>query len=678
MGRQVLEIIVARHSGLCAGVRRAVDRAVAAAVAAGRVQSLGPLIHNTDAVAWLREHGVESVDDLSEVEKAVVLPSHGVGPAVYREAEARGLTIYDTTCVDVRRTQQWAKEMADEGRQVIIIGDPHHTEVKGILAWTEGQALVVESAEQARRLPGFKRAGVVCQTTMRPEEAHRIVAILNERTKDLAVHLPACRATALRQAETRQLARSVDVLLVVGGLSSANTTQLARIGAEEGCRTYHIERAAQLEAEWLRGAHRVGIVAGASTPDGIMEEVYDKVTEIDKNQESSKVAETTMPSADIAELREGEIIRGRIVAIGDEVVMVNIGYKSDGIITKEELGRGEIVAPGHDLQIGQEIEVYIVRLEGEDGHPLLSKRRAEEVRQWELLKESLETGKVIEAKVTKVVRGGLMVEVGFRGFVPASHVDIGRVENLEQFIGETFRLVVIELDEERRRAVLSRRRVLETERALERERIWETLKAGDVKDGVVRRLTGFGAFVDIGGVDGLVHVSEMGWQRVEHPGDVVKEGDRVKVKVLKVDQENGRISLSMRELMEDPWEEAARKFSVGSVVTGKVMRIAPFGAFVELAEGIEGLVHVSQLAKERVEKPGEVVTEGQEVKVKILDIRPADHRIALSIKQAAEEADRANYRAYMADQKKRESVTLGDMFGDLLEQAKKESKEEKE
>lgn len=665
-----LEIRVAPGAGFCAGVRRAVEIALRAAAEQGEAHTLGPLIHNRRVSEWLAARGVRAAGSLAEIPRTVVLPSHGTGPEVIAEAERRGLIIYDATCPLVRQAQRRAAELADEGYQVIVVGDPSHTEVKGIVAWTGGRAIVVTGAAQAAELGRLPRVGVVAQTTERPAVVADVLAELRRRCDEVKYEPTSCHVvTDERQQQARALAAWADLMLVVGGHDSANTRQLAQVCREVGAPTEHIEGAAELRPEWLRGKSRIGVTAGGSTPEWIMEEVIRAVKEFDERETGTMSEEAVGQADQLPELHPGDRIKGRVASVSEDGVMVDIGYKTEGVIPKEELGRGEVVSPNFDLKPGDEIDVVVVEVAGPDGNPVLSKKKAEDAQLWADLEASLNEGKVIETVASQAVKGGLLVDLrGVRGFVPASQVALRRVDDLTTWVNKPMRLRVIELDRERNRAVLSQRKVLEAEQAQKREEIWANLTEGAVLTGTVRRLTDFGAFVDVGGVDGLVHVSEMGWERVNHPSEVVKEGDEVKVKVLKVDREAGRISLSMRAVMPDPWYEKIKKYSVGDIVTGKVVRLADFGAFVQLEEGVDGLVHISQLANHRVNRPDEAVSVGQEVRVKIIGIRPDDKRISLSIRAVNEDAERDQYRSYVQSQRSEGRVTIGD----ILEEKKRE------
>lgn len=380
-------------------------------------------------------------------------------------------------------------------------------------------------------------------------------------------------------------------------------------------------------------------------------------------------------------LEPGKIVTGKVVQIGDDEVMVDVGYKSEGRIPHHELGLRPGETPQSILQVGDEIEVYIVKVEDSEGNVLLSKRRADNRLVWERLAALKESGEVLEAQVTERVKGGLLVDVGIRGFVPASHVDRNYVEDLNRYVGQTLRLRVVELDRQRNNVVLSRKSVIEEEYEQAKAEAFKRLKEGTVVPGVVRRLTDFGAFVDVGGgVEGLLHVSEMGWSRVRHPKDVVSEGDQIDVMVLEVNEEKERISLSLKETLPDPWDTIDERFNVGDVVDATVTRVVDFGAFAKLEDGVEGLIHISQLADRHVATPSEVVKPGDPVRAKVVSLDKRARRIGLSVKEAVERPKKQPQQPKeqtFSDPDRDDSVKLGDVFEDLQNFFERQQKAEK-
>lgn len=696
-----MEIIIANFAGFCWGVRRAMERADETAQSRSRVYSLGPLIHNPQQVEKLREKGVEVIQDPEDVDSgAVLIRTHGVGPQLVQRARDRGLEVVDGTCPFVRVVQEKAQRLQEEGYQVIMIGDPTHPEVRGVVGWTDDRALVVRDEKDVANLPSFDRIGVVAQTTLRREKMEALLPLLRQKASVLRVEDTICGATRDRQEAARRLARTVDVMVVVGGRTSSNTSKLAALCRDEGVPTFHIEEAGELVPDWFKTARRVGLTAGASTPDWIIEEVVDRMEEFkdadqiqgehDEEMTGAEGAaagnagiapevvegEAALPEAaagdggakepEFRNLEQGDIVQGTVVQVNPDNVLVDVGYKSEGMIPLSELSLGEGQSPADLLAVGQIIDVYVLSVDGRERGVLLSERRATREKVWSNLQQSHDSGEPVTGTVAEEVKGGLIVDVGLRGFMPASHVERGYVSDLSAYVGREVRARVVELDRAKNRVILSQKAVLEKEHQRLRQETLAGLKEGQIREGVVKGITDFGAFVDLGGVDGLLHVSEMSWGRVEHPSDVVSMGQEIKVKVLSVNRSEEKISLGLKQILPDPWQDVAEKYPEGSVVTGKVMRLVPFGAFVQLEPGVEGLVHISQLAEHHVEHPGEVATEGETIKVKILRVQPHERRISLSLKEAVRDGEKNRY----APPENREGVTIGDVFGDLLEETR--------
>jgi len=649
-----VEVRLAAKAGFCFGVRRAIELALKTArEERGPIYSLGPLIHNPQVVEFLQERGISVVEDLSGCEAGtLIIRSHGVAPSVLATAEKKGLKVVDATCPFVRRAQQLACDLTREGFQVVVVGDREHPEVQGIVGWTGGRAVVVENAAEAAQLPSFTQLAVVAQTTQPLDNMQAVVNVLKGKATTLKVLNTICHAVAERQQAALELARQVDVMIVVGGASSANTRKLTELCRHTGTRTYQIERAEQLDPGWFQGAMIAGLTAGASTPDWIIEEVERRMRELEEvtNQEEQ------MQTLPVRTLRSGEIVRGVVVYVGQDEVLVDVGAKSEGIVPLRELSCCEVASPHDVVKVGDEIDVWVIKAEDSEGRIILSKNRADAVKAWDILEKAFKDGTPVEGVVREVVKGGLLVDVGVRAFLPASQVERGYVEDLGQYVGQHIRAKVIELNRGRKKVILSRKAVLEEEYALRRQQTLNSIQDGEVVKGTVQRLTPFGAFVDIGGIDGLLHVSEISWRRISHPGEVLKVGDEIEVKILKVDRENEKVSLSLKQVLPDPWENVAEKYPVGKIVPATVVRLVPFGAFVELEPGVEGLIHISHLADWHVAKPEDVVQEGQEIQVKVLSVDPEEKRMRLSLREATREKVH----------KESGEVTLGDVFGDLF------------
>jgi len=670
---------LALKAGFCFGVKRAIDMARATLDSKeGPIYSLGPLIHNPQVVSCLARMGLKEINDLGEIkEGTLVIRSHGVGPDLLETAREKGLEIVDATCPNVRRAQDLARELSRENIQVVVVGDKEHPEVQGIIGWTCGKAMVAENPEEAAELTAAGPIGVVAQTTQPQENFDAVVDILRKTGAEVRVCNTICNATAERQKAALDLARQVDVMVVVGGKNSANTRKLASLCHASGTRTYHIEEAGQMDPAWFRGVKVAGLTAGASTPDWIIEEVMRRMSEFEEinsseevnNEEVNNIEEGMKDAVEVKAVRHGEIVTGTVVHVGLDEVMVDVGAKSEGIIPARELSCCEVTSIQDVVKVGDEIEVYVLKAEDNEGKLILSKEKADAEKAWVKLEEALNTQEPVQGTVREVVKGGLLVDVGVRAFLPASLVDRGYVEDLSKYLGQVISTRVIELNRGRKKVILSRKAVLEEEYARLREELLANLQENQVVKGIVRRLTQFGAFVDIGGVDGLLHISEMSWHRINHPSEVVNVGDEIEVMVLKIDRENEKISLGLKQVLPNPWDTVAEKYPVGSIVQAKVVRLAPFGAFVQLEPGVEGLVHISHLAERHVAKPDEVVTEGEEVNVKVLSVDPAEKRIRLSIREVAREKQTREFQDYSHNKPQENSdvVTIGDMVGDLFD-----------
>jgi 4-hydroxy-3-methylbut-2-enyl diphosphate reductase len=707
-----MELKVATKAGFCFGVKRAVEIARKSLHDRdGPVYTLGPLIHNDQVTGALAREGIITVNDLDEIngQGTVIIRSHGVAPEIINKAEQKGLKVVDATCPFVRKVQQTVHDLAQQNLPVVIVGDPEHPEVNGIVGWSGNRAIVVKDAEQARSLGPYPEVGVVAQTTQRQDNLDAVVNVLKDSGSRVRVFNTICLATSERQKEAQELAQNVDAMLVLGGKNSANTAKLAQVCRTAGIPVFQIETAGDIDFAWFQGLKVVGITAGASTPGWIIEEVCSRMMEFEErnNKEENAMEEQieeqqieaqaeagpdTPEQADQEEelkqgmeeavevktLSHGEIVKGVVVQINQDEVLVDVGAKSEGVIPLRELSCYNVDSPQDVVNVGDEIDVYVLKSEDNEGKLILSKEKADAEKAWAHLEDVKKSGQTVKGTVREVVKGGLLVDLGVRAFLPASLVEMGYVEDLSKYLNMEIEAKVIELNRARRKVILSRKAVLEEEAARKREELLNSLEEGQVVKGVVRRLTSFGAFVDIGGIDGLLHISEMAWYRINHPSEVVQVGDELEVMVLRVDRENEKVSLGLKQVLPNPWDNVEEKYPVGSVITAKVVRLAPFGAFVQLEPGVEGLVHISHLADRHVETPDEVVREGEEIKVKVLSVDKEEKRIRLSIREVNREKGRTGARENH-NKKEQESpapvsdggtVTIGEVVGDIFEDRK--------
>ena len=653
----VMEVLTAEHMGFCYGVRRAVDMAVTAPEKTGTpVVTLGPLIHNPQMIERLKAQGIGVTDSLASSGGATVLiRSHGVGPDVYDEAVRRQISLLDATCPHVKKAQLAAKAFADRGLQVVVAGERNHPEVKSILEWAGPGAVAVEKASDITGIVFERTVGIVSQTTLEREVFDEILAALRQFDIEPEVNPTICLATEERQKAAMELAGRVDAMVVVGGRNSANTRHLAEVCRKAGAPTYHVETAAELEPEWFFGVKRAGITAGASTPDWIIEEVKHRM---------ENMTQVNLDTQD--RLEQGTVLAGKVVGVKKDLVFVDIGQKAEGVIALSELAWPAPLDAHDVVAVGQLLNVLVMEPETAEGTVQLSKVQADRLLAWDRMEESMKEGQPLEVTVTAAVKGGLSVGVfGIRCFMPASQIDSSFVEDLSPYVGKTLEALPIDVDREKQRAVFSRRALLDAQRRVSEAAALEKLAVGQVIAGEVRRLATFGAFVDVGGIEGLVHVSEMAWHRVKDAADLLKVGDEVQVQVLKVDKELRKVSLGMKQLLADPWHTAVAEFAEGTTVSGKVTRTIKFGAFVELASGVEGLVHISELSDKRVATADEVVKIGQKVSVKVLTVDPAAKRISLSMVKAQEDADRKEFAPFLGGSSSL-GATIGDKLGHLF------------
>ena len=636
-------IRVAESAGFCFGVKRAIEMAYEAIGVEPKLYSYGQLIHNKTVTDDLASKGLQIVEDLNGLtEGTLLIRSHGVGKALYDEAEAKGLKILDGTCPFVKKIHNIVHEKLADGMGIIIVGDGTHPEVIGINGWCENAAVILEDEEAAKtkEIPEKEKYAVVVQTTFRQAKFDKILGILQDRGINMEVHNTICSATEKRQTEAEELSKTVDKMIVIGGKNSSNTQKLVEICAKNCGNTVHIETICDLVLNNFGKDDKIGITAGASTPPAIIKEVVVTMSEALENavQNLGGSEEATfeqMLEESLVTLHTGDVVKGTVIQVVNEEVSVNLGFKSDGIIARGEFSSDPTVIPSKTVQPGDEIEVFVVRVNDGDGNVMLSRKRIEAQKGIEEIEAAYNDKAVVTGTVTNVVKGGLIAVVnGVNVFIPSSQVSNRFIEDLSVFNGQELEFNIIEVDRVKRRFIGGRKALVEQEIAAKRAALFETIQAGSRVNGTVSRLTDFGAFVDLGGVDGLIHISEMSWGRISNPKEVLKEGQEVEVFVLDVDKEKGKISLSLKDADKNPWKLAAEKYAVGSIVEGKVVRMVPFGAFVELEPGVDGLVHISQIANKHVVNPEDELKVGEVINVKVLEVNPEQKKISLSKRQA--------------------------------------------
>lgn len=661
-----MKVIVSKHAGFCPGVRRAVELAIEAA-GSGKVYTWGPLVHNREMLEHLAAKGIEVAAE-PPANGVTVIRSHGVSPQELEQLEQAGSRLVDATCPFVAKIHAIVRDLSSD-IHLVVVGDSQHPEIRGIVGWAPGQVSVIDDPEQAQALDVAPPVVVVVQTTFNADLFRSIADILAQRVPGAVVHDTICPATTDRQREVAELAGKCQLMLVVGGKNSANTNKLAEICRQSGVSTHHIQSAQDVDPEWFKGVEAVGITAGASTPEWIIREVVEMVMETNNEGIEEKEETTEILDQETKPLAVGDIVVGTVVQVNPDEVLVDVGHKMEGIIRKEELSFRKVEQCSELVENGDSLEAEVIRL-SEDLLEL-SVRKVAQAKSWKEVREAFENQTPVTGKVVEEVKGGLIVDLGLRGFMPASLVDLRFVEDLSQFVGEEVTVLVIELERRRNKVIVSRKAYLMQQAEEQKKKTLSTLEEGSVVRGIVRRLTSFGAFVDVGGIDGLIHISELAHHRVEHPSEVLTEDQEIEVYVLKVDPEAERVSLSLKQILPDPWTTVDDKFNTGEVVEGKVVRLADFGAFVELLPGVDGLVHVSQIADEHVEKPSDVLSVDQVVKVKILDIDSKAKRVSLSIREAERSPRRVN-REEKGDNNHAIGATIGERLGNLFEEEESE------
>lgn len=636
-----MKVMMAKSAGFCFGVRRAVQLAEKIAAGDAPYVMLGPVIHNDHVIEHLAEQGVGCVERVDQVPPGcgVIIRSHGEGKAVYDKLQEMGCPVADATCVKVAKIHQIVQDASRRGRQVIIIGDPVHPEVTAIAGWCTGAKIFRNATELGEFLKEYeenpqKPITLVSQTT----STDRIWSPCREKVKkectNAEIFDTICDATCMRQSEAQSLAEQCDAMIVIGDRKSSNTTRLAELCRAHCPLVYHISRAEELDRRMVSGVASVGITAGASTPGWIIKEVNHKMSE-ENNNNAMEIEESfaDMLEKSIKTLNTGDKVTGVVTGITPSEVNVDLGTKHAGYIPISELTDDPSVKPEDIVKVGDTIETYVMRVNDVEGVATLSKKRLDSVKNWDTIEAAVEDKTIMEGTVTEQNKGGIVVNVkGIRVFVPASQTGMPRGADLSEMIKEHVKLRITEVNRSRRRVVGSIRAVRAEERAAKAAEVWANIEVGKKYDGVVKSLTSYGAFVDIGGVDGMVHISELSWGHIRTPGEVVKPGDQIEVFVLKFDPEKKKISLGYKTPEMNPWNQFLAKYSVGDVVTVKIVKLVDFGAFAEIMPGVDGLIHISQISDHRVEKASDALQEGQEVEAKIIDVDTDRKRISLSIR----------------------------------------------
>ncbi len=645
-----MKVIQAESAGFCFGVKRSVEIADKLLRENQSVASLGDLIHNEQVVREMTERGLRVIQDPAEAKpgETVILRAHGVSEQVLRRLEEQGSPVVDATCPKVKAIHAIVRRASEEGRFVIIIGMRHHPEVEGIRGWCQS-CEVFENAQELEKwlenTPNIwnKAVTMVVQTTQTQNNFDECAKIIKKRCTNSKISDTICSATSTRQTEAAELASQCEAMVVIGGKHSANSIHLAKICAEHCDRVEFIESADELDLSVLKDCETIGLTAGASTPAWIIKEVRNKMDElneikVEEAPEQKELSFDEMLEETLKTIYNGDKVKGVVVAITGTEISVDLGTKYSGFIPTSEFTDDGIKVEDA-VKVGDEIEAVVVRVNDVEGTAQLSKRRLDAAKSWNDVEAAAEDGTVLEGVVTEENKGGIVVNVkGVRVFVPASQTDLPREANLSELLKKTVRLKITEVNKARKRVVGSIRRVAQAERRARTEAIWNEIEVGKKYHGTVKSLTSYGAFVDIGGIDGMVHVSELSWGRIHQPSEVVSVGDEIDVYVINFDREKRKISLGYKDPDGNPWTVFTNKYSVGDVAQVKIVKLMEFGAFAEVVPGVDGLIHISQIANRRIGKPGDVLTVGDVVDAKITAIDEEKHKVSLSIRALSEPA----------------------------------------
>lgn len=638
-------VTVAKTAGFCFGVRRAVEMAEKACAQYGCVWALGDIIHNTHEVERLARMGVHKAEQVTDVPDGVpvLVRAHGVPEGVIAQLGAKGCTIVDATCPFVGKIHRIAREQSGDGRHIIVIGSRNHPEVVGIQGWC-GTSEVVETPQEleavlrAEGQNGEKLCemplSIVAQTTINRKIWDFCIEIIKKQCTNAKIFDTICNATDERQKEARLLAGKSDIMIVIGDRKSSNTKRLYEISTSLCDRVLYIEDASGLTGQEVRGMEQpfIGITAGASTPAWIIKEVRNIMSDETRIETGSEDF-AAMLEESFKTLNTGDKVTGTVLKISQNEVHVDLGVKHAAYIPMHELSDDPSFNLEESIHVGDEIEAVVVRVNDAEGTIVLSKKRVDQMKGWESIETAKEDKTIIEGKVNEENKGGVVASAfGVRVFIPASQTGIPKGQPLSQLVGTVARFRITEINRQRKRVVGSIRAVLQEERRAAADKVWETIEIGNEYTGTVKSLTSYGAFVDIGGVDGMIHISELSWGRIKHPSEVVNVGDTVNVYVIGLDRENKKISLGYKRPEDNPWNVFTANYEIGDVATVRILKFMPFGAFAEIIPGVDGLIHISQIANRRIAKPDEVLQIGEEVEAKIIDIDTEKKKVSLSIR----------------------------------------------
>ncbi|HOA18903.1 MAG TPA: bifunctional 4-hydroxy-3-methylbut-2-enyl diphosphate reductase/30S ribosomal protein S1 [Sedimentibacter sp.] len=686
-----MKIIVSEYNGFCGGVKAAVLKADKILTDEKKLYCYGEIIHNKDVVEKLKNKGMVIVDDIPENKDAkFLIRSHGVGKNIYDRLEEKNIEVIDATCVKVKKIHKIVEEFKNKDYNIIIVGNENHPEVQGISGWCNYEAVIIKSPEELKNIiEPTKKYCLVCQTTFNLNTFEEILKTIEiNNYSNIIVHNTICDATKKRQEACIALASKCDIMLIVGGKNSSNTKKLYELSKELCENTFLIQNYKEIPYNYIDKNSIVGVSAGASAPDWIIEEVINMLENLNNNMnemneqaEHADLAEQSEP-AELSDKKEqtelveqseetektetveqtdkaekvnsmhellenyggvvnlgiGEKVKGTVIYVSPDAVSVNINYKSDGIITREDFSLEEVSDLTEVVKEGDEIDAIVVKISDQDGNVVLTRKPLEEQKIWDDLEQMRIRGEIVEIPIIEASQHGIYGKLkGIKGFIPRNQISIKRNVDPSEYVGKNLKVKILETKNKkgRRQLVLTSRAVEKFEKEIKDNEVWETIQEGEIYEGTVKNLQDYGAFVEINGIDGLLHINEIAWTRIKHPSEVLKPGDKINVKVKNVDKENKRLSLSYKATVKSPWAKFLDKYQKGDIVTGVVTRIVDFGAFVKV-DDIECLLHIKDLDWARTEKVTDILQEGQEVTAKILSITRKDRKVGLGLKQLTE------------------------------------------
>ena len=650
------KVTVAKSAGFCFGVDRAVKMVYNELESNTKVATLGPIIHNQDVVNDMNAKGarvVESVDELLP-EETVVIRSHGIGREVYEKIAEKGCRMLDATCPFVAKIHKIVAEKSKEGYLILIAGDVNHPEIQGIIGHCEQNFCVFKDNFELKHVfeknPDFlrKKLAFVAQTTYNIIEWEECLKVIPKGNPDIVIFDTICSATDTRQSDAAELAKQSDVMLVVGGRHSSNTVKLYEV-CSRYCKTYHIENSDELSSLKLPCAGKIGITAGASTPAYIIEEVQTTMTEnVNLNAIDEEIDFAEALDQSFKKIHTGEKVKGYVVSVSNAEITVDLGTKHTGYVKLEDLTDDSTKKPEDIVSVGDEIELIVIKVNDSEGTVALSKRKVDEQAGYDTVVKAKEEGEVLEGTVSRIVNKGVTLNyMGVRIFIPASQTGLPRGAELDQLNKQKVQFKIIEVDEGgKKRAVGSIKAVDSAKKEEAKAAFWANAEIGKTYVGKVKSLTSFGAFVDLGGIDGMVHISELSWKRVKHPSEVVSVGDTLEVYIKDLNAEENRISLGFKKAEDNPWEIFKSQYAVDDVVKATIVSTTSFGAFAQIIDGVDGLIHISQLADKKVENVKDIVSVGDVVDVKIIDIDDESKRISISMRALLEDAADAEDEEY--------------------------------